>query len=403
MVESFTPCRLIRSVLNLLLVLAIGQEPLAAWTVELLYGKDEIFPSVLASLTDRAPFPPAEIIPAQLGDPKGLVAVKLVSPRDHCRVRVEVSAMGLFDHSSVEVELPRKGQTYRVAPFLRYNHDNLLTIRHPIVGEQLLVTVTIDGKTDTREHTVRVHAINDCLTSVEVGGRIHEVAYLAAAYANEYNTEIIKRITDHALKNHYVATFDGYESGDPDQVRAQVDAVYQSLQDLGVKYSTIYQASVNTGLAGTQWIRLPGESMLADQANCADGAVLFASALTQIHLRPVLFFEPYEHVFLGVYLTSRGDESAGFDVVETTEVGYADYSQACKEGAKKLAQLRARRGMREFRLTDSQSKKSYTWQYESGKQQRPDVFFSTDISAARRLGILPLAEAAVLPLTSESP
>ena len=247
MAEESLTCRRNGIALRILVGLALGQLPMSAWTIELLYGKDEIFPSVLASLTDRAPFPPADIVPSQLGDPKGLVAIRLVAPHDNCRVRVELSKTRLFHASSIELELPHGGKTYRVAPYLRLDHDSLLDIRHPIAGEQLTASVTIDGKTETQERTVRVHAINDCLTSIEVDGRIHEVAYLAAAYANEFNPEIMARISQHALKNHYATVFDGYEAGSVEQVRTQVAAIYQSLHDMGLKYSTIYQASMTSG------------------------------------------------------------------------------------------------------------------------------------------------------------
>jgi hypothetical protein len=382
------------------LVLVTGFTPLGraasattGWSIELLYGRDEIFPSVLASVTRDAPFPPPLAGAVQLGDPTGLISAQLVAPRDNCLVTVTLGATELFDQTTITIQLPVKGRPYRVAPWLRLNHRQLLNIRHPIAGELLTMSVTLDGATETKTRTVRVHAINDCLTSMYQDGRIYEVGFLAAAYVNEYNPDLFTKITRHALDHGYVTAFDGYESDNPKAVTQQVEAIYRTLHDLGFKYSALTQSSVNTTAAGTQWIRFTGESLTSDQANCVDGTVLFASILTQLNLRVVIFYIPYHHAFLGVYRTPRMGEEEGFDVVETTVVSDEPFSKSLQRGQDRLALERSRADNREIRFVNLLSPTQlYSW--DPKQPGKTTVFFNIDVAACRVRGILPIAEMA---------
>lgn len=363
------------------------------WSIELLYGRDEIFPSVLASVNRDAPFPPRLAGPVQLGDPTGLISAQIVAPQDNCLVTVALGATEVFDQTTVTVRLPQKGQSYRVAPVLRLNHARLLNIRHPIAGELLRMSVTLDGVTETKTRTVRVHALNDCLTSVYQAGRIYEVGFLAAAYVNEYNSDLISTITRHALDQGYVAAFDGYESGDPQAVSRQVEAIYRTLHDLGFKYSALTQSSVASNTAGTQWIRFAGDALISGQANCVDGTVLFAAILAQLNLRTVMFYIPYHHAFLGVYLTPHQGEEEGFAVVETTVVGDEPYSKSLQRGRDRLALERGRPDNREIRVMNLlNASQLYSW--DPKNPGKTTVFFNIDVAASRVRGILPLAEMA---------
>jgi hypothetical protein len=370
---------------------ARGATTEADWSIHLLYGHSEIFPSVLASVNENAPFPPRTTESPQLGDPTGLISALIEAPRDNCPVTVTVQPTELFDRTVLSVRLPVKGESYRVAPWLRLDHERLLNIRHPIAGELITVSVTIDGVTHTKTRAMRVHAINDCLTSVYQAGRIYEVGFLAAAYVNEYNSRLVSTITRHALDKGYVQTFDGYESEDPEQVTRQVEAIYKTLHDLGFMYSALTQSSVNSNKAGTQSIQFVGDVLTSEQANCVDGTVLFASVLTQVNLRAVMFYIPNEHAFLGVYRTRQLGEDGGFDVVETTVVNKYPFSESLKLGKARLAAERSRKGKREIKLMDLLSANQlYSWDPKS--PDKTSVFFNIDIGAARAHGILPIAE-----------
>jgi hypothetical protein len=388
-----------------LLLLALGTTlpgmlaaaALPPWSIALLYGDREIYPSALVCTADASVFPPQMAGFWHLGDPAGLVGVQLTAPRDDCPVKVVLAATELYDRTEVTVRLPRQGQRYRVAPWLKLDHARLVAIRHPIASEVIRAELTIDGVTEAQTYSVRVHSINDCLTAVAQGAHWYETAFLAAAYINEYNTDVIDPLTDLARRRHGVV-FDGYNSGDPEQVIRQVAALYQAMQDSGFKFSTIAQSSVPMSRRSmSQTIRLNSDTLATRQANCVDGTALMAAVLTRVGLRAVMFFIVHEHIFLGVYLTPRGPEREGFLVVETTAVGRYPFTVACDAGRKKLAEIR--RSIREVRLGPGPLPALYNW---NGYQQKGERgFFTVDVAMARARGIWPIAEPAA-PRTEEA-
>lgn len=366
------------------------------WSIDLLYGESEIYPSALVSVTDAAPFPPR--LPDQLGDPTGLICARIVAPRDDCPVTVTVAPTEVFGESSLTVRLPRKGTAYRVAPRLALDHRRLLTLHYAIPAEWLRVRVNVDGQVESKLRTVRIHAINDCLMGVWMGREAFYTVFLTAAYVNEYDTALTSRVLRRALDRGSVAAFDGYDSGSRLAVQAQVRAIYDALHDLGCKYSSVARASLPTLTRRTvaQWIRQPNDALRSDQANCVDGTVLFASILTQLKIRAALFQIPGEHAFLGVHLTPDGETDDDIQAVDTVWVGTASYDEACRRGEAELDEIKSRAAEVVFsRASAGQNvllDPPHHW-FDFLRRRRPGaVFYRTDIAAARALGIVPLAE-----------
>ena len=108
---------------------------------------------------------------------------------------------------------------------------------------------------------------------------------------------------------------------------------YRAIQDRGLKYSSITQASVASDSLGAQHVRLIGESANQASANCVDGSVLFASVLRKMELDPYLVSVP-GHMFMGVYLNA--DHSEHLEI-ETTMVGASTFENAVKTGSKTFA------------------------------------------------------------------
>ncbi len=93
---------------------------------------------------------------------------------------------------------------------------------------------------------------------------------------------------------------DGYQTRDPDRVRAQVDALYEVIGSLGLAYAEI-PASFEQG---GQKIRLP-DQLLSEQIGCClDLSVLFASCLEQMGLAPLLVLVK-GHAFPAVWLVDE--------------------------------------------------------------------------------------------------
>ena len=90
---------------------------------------------------------------------------------------------------------------------------------------------------------------------------------------------------------------DGYKSGSRQRVWEITSAIYTAICNLGITY-TVPPASFE---GDGQKIRLPGQILENRVATCLDSAMLFASALEQAGLNPIVAL-PHEHALAGVWL-----------------------------------------------------------------------------------------------------
>lgn len=392
------------AVLMFATVAVAGAAP--AWTIELLYGKDEIAPSVLASVTEECRFPPR--YPGQLGDPVGLIAAEIEAPADDVPVRVTLGATEISETSSVEVRLPEAGRRYRVAPPLVLKHEAIARLRQPIARELLRMEVEMAGRTETKTKAVKILGLEDSLTSIlmpewlaaqrlPAGERRPWLLtqHLMAAYVNENNPDLAQLVLRLALIGGDAPApakgiaarlrqtvvrepelkFDGYTRGE-EAVRVQVRAIYNTLRKLGVRYAKLSLPSVYGDELATHRIRLPGETLRLRQANCIDGSVLMASLFLRLQLRTYLVINS-THALVAVALDPAGKTIL---TIETTYLPHHDFEAALAEGKKVMDAGNKRLDFTAVPAEELQHRRGVT------------AFFVIDVAEARANGILPLAE-----------
>ena len=109
--------------------------------------------------------------------------------------------------------------------------------------------------------------------------------------------QILKRVSQRLLEATGRSAITGYQERKPLAVKAQAMALVQTLQSLGIAYCGTAASFESWG----QKVRFP-DMILRDQlANCLDAALLTASCLEQMGLRPLLVLLR-EHAFHGVWL-----------------------------------------------------------------------------------------------------
>ena len=134
----------------------------------------------------------------------------------------------------------------------------------------------------------------------------------------------------------------GYQD-DRTQVEPQVKALYLALQQQGIKYvNSVVQFSPDDSYTN-QRVRLPRESLAHKEANCMDGAVLFASLLEAISLSPGLVLVP-GHAF--VAWETWSEDPKGWNFLETTLIGTKSF-----EDARRAGDEQARKWYAEFQKT----------------------------------------------------
>ncbi|WP_026939012.1 DUF3320 domain-containing protein [Holophaga foetida] len=110
-------------------------------------------------------------------------------------------------------------------------------------------------------------------------------------------SQILKKTSERlkAIQGH--AAIVGYQDHNPQTAKAQVVALVQTLQSLGLTYIGMPASFEQTG----QKVRLPDMILRDQMANCLDMTLLSAACLEQMDLRPLVIFIK-GHAFPGVWL-----------------------------------------------------------------------------------------------------
>jgi len=292
---------------------------------------DTIFPSMVVGM--RGFMDEEDQGESEIGDPMGMIGASITAPEDNFVVKVTIDETDFFKTSSIKAVLPKKGRTYNVMPILRYKVSDLLA--HKQKGFDTAY-VTIETPNAEFEDTKRfeVRSINDCVLAMKHNDETINTRFLFAAYVNE-NNPLLDKILGQALKQGYVDSFIGYQGTRGDVVK-QAEAIYNALQDMGFKYSSITGASGSSDEIFTQHVRFVGESIDTSQANCIDGTVMMASLFMKIGLNPVIITVP-GHAYVGVY-KSTASELEFLVPIETTVVGNSGFDHAVKLGRESMAE-----------------------------------------------------------------
>ena len=104
---------------------------------------------------------------------------------------------------------------------------------------------------------------------------------------------------------------DGYMSGSRQRVWEITSAIYTAISNLGIRYSLPPASFERDG----QKVRLPSQILDGRIATCLDLSLLFASALEQAGLNPVVAL-PKEHAVAGVWLQPEDLSSIVVDEAE---------------------------------------------------------------------------------------
>jgi hypothetical protein len=110
-------------------------------------------------------------------------------------------------------------------------------------------------------------------------------------------TPIVKKGAEYLKSWTESSAFDDYQSKNPNRIKAQVGAIYAAIKNLNIIYQTV---PASFGTRG-QRIRLADQVLSQKLGNCLDLSLLFASALENIGLNPILVLID-GHAFVGCWL-----------------------------------------------------------------------------------------------------
>lgn len=319
---------------------------------------DQLYPSMIVVFSTAKLEAKRE--PTTLGAPLGIIGVSLKSPAANTPIKVEISSTKLIKKSVFEGTMPKAGVIYNIYPQLKYDYDKLFEVRQTF-PEDVTVTVTINGVPQGEQtKTMTVMSLNDCVFALVDGDDYEDISWMFAAYVNE-NHPLVEKILKEALEKD-TESFSGYQ-GNAEEVKDEIEAVWNTLQARGIKYSDVSVPSAESDYVNSQHVRLLGDSITGGQANCVDGTVLLASILKKIGLNTYLV-STSKHMYLGVDLDEDGKKRI---YIETTMIDDDTLDNAIKAGAEQYKK-------------DSKDKKN---------------LIVVDVDEARDMGIMPLKDVGV--------
>lgn len=273
-----------------------------------------------------------------LGDPWGLVGIRLRNAKPGSQVTVAVQADALAEPTRESFTLDRVGD-YALYPRLRYRFDRL---RDTVTPGPVSVhwSVWVDGQPrGSATQAARLRSVNDVPFMLATPQGPQNMTQMFTAFVTEDAPWVPELLREAMAKYNMGAV--GYQMG-PDGVDVQVRAVYEMLQRRGVKYSSITETAGNSDRVASQHVRFPSESLRGAEANCVDGTVLMATLLRRMGIDPVLVTGP-GHMLLGyVRDPSKPMSMSTVNFVETTVVASEPFAAAVEKGRAKVVEWRSK-------------------------------------------------------------
>jgi hypothetical protein len=363
-----------------------------AWQPEFDMG-GQLYPSMILELEGSSSRLSPHSSANYIGDPMGMAGVKILCRKAGEVAHVAVRIDGLSDQSTMDATLQQPGNEYYIYPVIRYDTAKLerASESYPTTVEY---SVTIGG-TDESQKTIsiQVHSVNDVPFAVEFhSGKVKNLSPLFAGYVDE-NNPFVQTLLQQALNVHAVNQFDGYQSG-PQGVEMQVFAIWNVLQRRHMHYSSTATASAQSqwgwvsvgepeGRVVSQTVRFLDQSIANQQANCIDGAVLFASALYKIGIDPLLVILP-GHAFVGYFIDPQHQRP---QFLEATLVGQGPMPFNIPFGA--LYPITATASWKQFLNAVQVGNKEFDTQVRPHVGRDPR-YMLIDIQKAREAGINPI-------------
>ncbi len=290
---------------------------------------DDIFPSFILANATRVS--KVTLPPRYLGDPWGSVGIRVVTETPNSTVSVSISIDDLVETAASSYQLEVPGE-YVISPKILYRFDKLRSVLEPRPVNIVWSVKVNDQAAEKQIRTVRLRSVFDAPLQLAGSGSPRDLSYVFAAFVTE-DAPWIDKLMHEVLVRGNVKAFTGYQSG-PRAAINQVEAIYDTLQRRGVKYSSITTSSASQERVASQVVRFPLDSVNNAQANCVDGTVLMASVLRKIGMNPSIVLGP-GHAMLS--FSNSEDPKDGFTVVETTMIGTKGFREAVNAGAARYA------------------------------------------------------------------
>jgi len=321
------------------------------------------------------------------GDPQGIVGAAIAGLKKGDKFKLVVAENDFMKAAKFEGIVKRNTDDDLVVhPKISYRYDRLAAVTQAIPLDVTMELFVNGESVGEKSITVTVRAVNDCLFGVEEAkDENSDYSWLFAAYVNE-NHPWVDRLLREALQTGIVSSFDGYQSGEADDVLLQIFSIWNVMQRHGMKYSNVTTTAAESDGVFSQNVRLFDQAVEASQANCVDGSVLLAALLRKIGLNASLVLVP-GHMFLCVDLDDKSCIG-----IETTLMGEESLDGLDREKFPSFDNLAPKLQKKTWKSFESAvSVGTDRLEKDAKKFKSDDLEYQIiDLAEARRMGILPI-------------
>lgn len=257
------------------------------------------------------------------GDSKGQIGISVDNlSLKPFNLKVKIVCDEILNPTEETLYVSSDAKSFYFYPKLDYKWDALR--KNPQTKPvNIKITVWIDGKLlGTKLKIASLQSINNCpYTCISQTNDLIDLNYMYAAYVSEDNELLNNVLLKEMLSQKVINKIYGYQSGDMQEVRKQVFAVWNMLQKRGISYSSLSSSKIQKNnelpIVYHQFVRTFEDALESGQANCVDGTMVMASILYRMGIKPVIVITP-SHCFLGYALDGN---QASFEFLETTALG----------------------------------------------------------------------------------
>jgi hypothetical protein len=248
-----------------------------------------------------------------------------IAPTDR-QFRVEAEIVGVTERFKTNVTVLKGGnEIVRMVPPLKSNFNGG-SQRSDMPTQMQIKVVELDAKGGEKtihdvSHEVKVLPRDSLLLATRID---EDATRPVDAYIGAWVTPNAKAV-DAFLKTAKTRAPKATFAGPQTATLPQVEAIYDELKSKGVSYVMDPEAASEMGFA--QRTRLPAEVLSSNNAQCLEGAILFATLMEAIGLDPIIVRIP-GHAFVGWHSAKDGVPDGTPLFVETTMVHTASYDDA---------------------------------------------------------------------------
>jgi len=253
------------------------------------------------------------------------------------RVRVSIAMPPYGERANQVIDIP--GDSGRYASLTpHYDFERLYALTTTTPAQVELEVTPEGGATQLLTETMLIEPVNRIAWQVQFNDSQLDMRKFVVALVTPADRQgLIHKLIKDASGFLKPPVMDGYQSGNKQNVRNQLNALYLALQKRGYNYTSISEGFFE----GIQRVRPACVSLEHNTGNCIEGTLVFAAALEALGMEPSIVFAP-GHAFLALAV-EKGSKSNFF--LETTMVGTGSFEDASASGGKQFA-----RGQREGHL-----------------------------------------------------